>query len=66
MEITQKIRIHDLDENTDYEYEPQEPISTEDICDQCGGNIIKYFTANGPDDYDTVWECLGCGETWSS
>lgn len=35
-------------------------------CPECEGNIVMHYEGNGADDYTKIWECKGCGETWSN
>jgi len=60
---------HTLSENDyspDDEYYPTEKEDVDSICTECGSNkMTKYMEANGPDDYRYVYECLGCGATYT-
>lgn len=36
-------------------------------CPDCGSkHLVSCYRANGPDDYVTQTECMGCGTTWEN
>ena len=62
-----QITTDQTDDFEDIDYEPGEPEEINETCPDCKSNkMICYMQANGPDDYDWVYECRGCGTTQST
>lgn len=58
MEETQA-QLEQADSDSDMNFDNEELTSVE--CPlKCGGHIIRYYTANGPDDYNTNEKCDTC------
>jgi hypothetical protein len=53
-----------INDTEDQDIERGEPDIIEvEPCPECGTNRwLHWYEANGPDDYNEVWECMKCGE----
>jgi len=54
-------------EDRDIDYVRAEWEDTDEKCPECNSNkMSRQLQANGPDDYDYIYECKSCGATQSS
>ena len=57
--------IQILEADTEQEYSNDEMWLKVGTCPDCDGLVYKTTQANGPDDFDWLYQCLGCGNEWS-